>query len=811
MTVIAILFALGAASALAQVPDLHPARPLALRETRYRLRAGEAVSIAAPLETLDFLRNAKARAARIDGTRGRGFAVGPAVRGDEVLLGASLTLPPGEYAVRVSAVSESGEEREATVNVILSPVATVPSTATKPPVVLLNGWQLGTLSNCPVSASSADTFGRLAQLLTSSGGVPVVYFFDNCVEDPNGPIEELGNTLGQVLDLIRYDTGAPAPQVDLIAHSMGGLIARAYLAGLQPDASLAPPLNPRVRKLITIATPHFGSFQAIPSLGLQATQMIPGSPFLWGLASWNQGSDDLRGVDPLAIAGNAGPLFGAPNASDGLVSLTSASLGFASGASRIRILPYCHTNLAFLASLLRCLARGIANVDDAPETGQIILSFLADTAVWTTIGTAPAQDPYLSQFGGVYFALDGASGQRTADLSEVSIGSVRLTNGGTANTVFYTELVKDAGTFQAVSASLGTQSCGPFTPAIGFYTVFRCKNAPVISSITPLVQNVSGRLAPSGASITINGMGFGAQRCPSCTVTAFPGGAALQISSWTDQAINALLPAAFSGLTRILVQTVAGSDSINFMALPPPAQSTVSVTSVSNAAGGAAGALAPGELVTIKGTGLGPAAGASFIVNPATGSVDTTLAGTRVFFGNFAAPVTYASAAQVNAMVPYEVAGQLQASMQVEYQGVRSAGTLAQIAKAAPAAFTFNSTGAGQAVAANQDGSLNGPGSPAAKGSYVTIYFTGGGQTNPPGVTGSVTGSVLKRLTQDTAVAVGGQPAAVTFVGAAPGLVDGVGQLNIRLADNTPSGVAVPLVITVGGVRSPATATLAVQ
>jgi uncharacterized protein (TIGR03437 family) len=130
---------------------------------------------------------------------------------------------------------------------------------------------------------------------------------------------------------------------------------------------------------------------------------------------------------------------------------------------------------------------------------------------------------------------------------------------------------------------------------------------------------------------------------------------------------------------------------------------------------------------------------------------------------------------------------------------------------AAPGIFTFDSTGSGQAAAANQGGSFNGPSRPAAKGSYVTIYFTGGGQKNPPGVTGSVSGAVLKPLIQTVSVTVGGQPAIVAFAGVAPTFVDGVGQLNIRLADNTPSGSAQPVVIVVGGVSNPARATVAVQ
>lgn len=150
-------------------------------------------------------------------------------------------------------------------------------------------------------------------------------------------------------------------------------------------------------------------------------------------------------------------------------------------------------------------------------------------------------------------------------------------------------------------------------------------------------------------------------------------------------------------------------------------------------------------------------------------------------------------------------------TMQVFYQGSVSAGTTLQVASAAPGAFTLNSSGSGQALAANQNGTLNAPSNPAAKGSYVTIYFTGGGQTNPSGVTGSVNGSTLKWLSQSFSATVGGQAATVTFDGAAPGFVDGVGQLNIQLAPNTPSGSAQPLMLTVGGINSPTTATLAIQ
>ena len=107
----------------------------------------------------------------------------------------------------------------------------------RPPVVLLNGWETGFTGTCPIATSSSITFGNLAQYLVADG-VPIVYLFDNCAEDPNQTIETLGNDLATFLNSVKYDNGSQVQQIDLVAHSMGGLIVRSYLAGLQPQAGV---------------------------------------------------------------------------------------------------------------------------------------------------------------------------------------------------------------------------------------------------------------------------------------------------------------------------------------------------------------------------------------------------------------------------------------------------------------------------------------------------------------------------------------------------------------------------------------------
>lgn len=256
-------------------------------------------------------------------------------------------------------------------------------------------------------------------------------------------------------------------------------------------------------------------------------------------------------------------------------------------------------------------------------------------------------------------------------------------------------------------------------------------------------------------------------------------------------------------------QLLAGSGIVQ---ISPSAAQQVTVTAVVNAASQAPGRIAPGEIITITGGGLGPSNGAQFALDAVTGKVNTNLSGTQVFLNGLAAPVLYASANQINAIVPYEIGYNSQVLLQAGYQGILSTGTTLTGATAIPGVFTISGSGTGQAVAVNQDGTVCDSSHPAAPGSYIIVYFTGGGTTYPYGVTGSVTGSVLKRLTQTpVAATVGNEPAAVTFAGAAPTFVDGVGQLNLRLGDKTPSGEAQPLILTVGVNSSPSTATIAVR
>src|SRR5204863_3571496 len=83
------------------------------------------------------------------------------------------------------------------------------------------------------------------------------------------------------------------------------------------------------------------------------------------------------------------------------------------------------------------------------------------------------------------------------------------------------------------------------------------------------------------------------------------------------------------------------------------------------------GGVAPGEVVTLFGTNLGPATAQFPIVN-AIGFVETIAGGTRVLFDGVAAPMIYALAGQVSAVVPFSVQSRASTQVQVEYLGTRS-------------------------------------------------------------------------------------------------------------------------------------------
>ncbi len=248
-----------------------------------------------------------------------------------------------------------------------------------------------------------------------------------------------------------------------------------------------------------------------------------------------------------------------------------------------------------------------------------------------------------------------------------------------------------------------------------------------------------------------------------------------------------------------------GNDAIRLL---QPAPSGGAPGTVANAASNLPAPIAPGEIVVIFGTGLGPAQPVQFQSLNSLGLVSPQLAGVSVQFNGTFGPVLYASSTQVTAVVPYGVSGS-PVQVVLQYQSRIVLTTSATLASTAPALFTADSSGKGQAVAINQDGSANATAHPAPAGSTVTLYATGEGQTSPAGIDGKLAGTSPPRPLAMVSATVGGQPATVRSAGGAAGVVAGLMQLTVQIPDGLPPG-PVPVVLQVGDASSPAGVTIVV-
>jgi uncharacterized protein (TIGR03437 family) len=185
-----------------------------------------------------------------------------------------------------------------------------------------------------------------------------------------------------------------------------------------------------------------------------------------------------------------------------------------------------------------------------------------------------------------------------------------------------------------------------------------------------------------------------------------------------------------------------------------------------------------------------------------------------VLFDGVPAAIIYASPPQVNAVSPYALAPGATTQVQVEYQSVLSNAISVPVQAAHPGLFTVDASGLGGGAILNQDYSVNGGLNPAARGSVVMIYSTGGGVTNPASVDAAITPAppplyLLK--TSPVAVTIGGIAATVSYSGAAPSQIAGLTQINAQVPAGLTPGTKVPVIVTIGTWQSQAGVTVAVK
>lgn len=213
-------------------------------------------------------------------------------------------------------------------------------------------------------------------------------------------------------------------------------------------------------------------------------------------------------------------------------------------------------------------------------------------------------------------------------------------------------------------------------------------------------------------------------------------------------------------------------------------------------------AVAPRELVTLYGIGLGPAAGVN--ANVISGVLGNVLGGVQVLFDGAPAALLYAGATQINAIVPAATAGRSTTSISVITPAGTIAGPTLPVVPTLPQVFSYTT---GFAMAANQDGTLNSFSNPAAAGSVVAIWLTGGGaHTDTPDnqINATLAGNPypVSVLATDPRIPLA-EPTSleIRYAGDAPGLPSGVIQVNFVL----PAWAGISYEIQIGNSSTPFT------
>lgn len=189
--------------------------------------------------------------------------------------------------------------------------------------------------------------------------------------------------------------------------------------------------------------------------------------------------------------------------------------------------------------------------------------------------------------------------------------------------------------------------------------------------------------------------------------------------------------------------------------------------------------ISAGEVLRIAGKRMGPPSPTPGIV--ANNAVTTSVAGVQVTFDGAPAPLLSVSSSEILCVAPFALSGRHSTSVQVQYNGAQSNALLAHVIPAALEVLGVF----------NEDFTPNSASNPAAAGSNMTIYLSGAGNSNPPAQDGQVNSlppaapatPVTLRFIDDTYT--------VTFVGAAPGLVAGILQVNFIAPQANASNVNV--------------------
>jgi len=219
--------------------------------------------------------------------------------------------------------------------------------------------------------------------------------------------------------------------------------------------------------------------------------------------------------------------------------------------------------------------------------------------------------------------------------------------------------------------------------------------------------------------------------------------------------------------------------------ITPTQPPTPRVLSIVNAGSGQlSGLIAPGEIISLFGMGLGPAIPVT--ASPLNGFFPTSLGGVQVLVDDMPIPLLYVSASQINAEIPSPINGLTQGL--ADLRVLNNSSTLPDFRLLATTSVlgAFYSGGEYLAVT-NQNGTVNSALNPATPGSYVSLWATG---LVSPGVIDGAVATVANNYCSSCQVTFTTYDFNVTetvqYAGPSPGLIDGLTQINVMIPPIPP-------------------------
>jgi len=431
------------------------------------------------------------------------------------------------------------------------------------------------------------------------------------------------------------------------------------------------------------------------------------------------------------------------------------------------------------------------NTSSASPVAFQVSVLTADGGNWLIVnpstGTATGQTP-----GQISLTVDA-----TQLAAGIYSGEVDISMSGALRSVNVTFIVEPGGSIAVERATTGRAvgaagSCTPSALALTETGLVNNFAVPAGWPATLIVQlNDDCDNAVSSASVTAsfsNGdppLMLGGTQPGTYSATWQPGAVSAQMAVTIQAQSTTLKPA--------MVQLIG---TINQNQNAPPSIAENGTVNTFNRV--PAGALAPGMIVEVYGSGLATAKG-----NTSELPLPTSFQGTSLVVGPDQAPLYYVSGNQVNVQFDAELTPNQQYPVIAILNGALSVPVMTDIS---PIQLGVAAQTDGLVIAQHGVGSAYiTENSPAKQGEVVVIYLSGMGATNPAVKSGNAAPSSppYAEVTVAPLVTLNGQAASVQFAGLTPGFV-GLYQVNFQVPLNAGTGDQT-LVVSQNGVSSNAT------